>query len=69
MPRRRDAVVRRGMRHVGRAIAGQRLMFTFAVLGSSLYAAMTVASAYVIGSITRTTLVDLVGLAAKGTGA
>jgi ABC-type multidrug transport system fused ATPase/permease subunit len=41
------------MRHVGRAIAGQRLMFTFAVLGSSLYAAMTVASAYVIGDVTE----------------
>jgi ATP-binding cassette, subfamily B, bacterial len=51
--RRRDAVVRRGLRHVGRAIAGQRLMFTFAVLGSSLYAAMTVASAYVIGDVTQ----------------
>src|SRR5690348_4734021 len=51
--RRRDAVVRRGLRHVGRAIAGQPRMFTFAVLGSSLYAAMTVASAYVIGEVTQ----------------
>jgi ATP-binding cassette subfamily B protein len=51
--RRRDAVVRRGLRHVGRAIAGQPGMFTLAVLGSSLYAAMTVASAYVIGAVTQ----------------
>ncbi|MCU1613599.1 MAG: ABC-type multidrug transport system, ATPase and permease component [Frankiales bacterium] len=53
MPRRRDAVVRRGLRHVGRAIAGQPRMFTLALLGSSLYAAMTVASAFVIGAVTQ----------------
>ena len=52
MTRRRDAVVRRGLRHVGRAIREQRGMFTLAVLGSSLYGGMTVASAYVIGEIT-----------------
>ncbi|MEX5720149.1 ABC transporter ATP-binding protein [Geodermatophilus maliterrae] len=52
MPRRRDAVVRRGLRHVGRAITEQPGMFTLAVLASSLYGAMTVASAYVIGGIT-----------------
>ncbi len=52
MPRRRDAVVRRGLRHVGRAVSEQRAMFTLAVLGSSLYAGMTVASAYVIGGVT-----------------
>ena len=52
MSRRRDAVVRRGLRHVGRAIREQRGMFTLAVLGSSLYGGMTVASAYVIGEIT-----------------
>ena len=45
MTRRRDAVVRRGLRHVGRAIREQRGMFALAVLGSSLYGAMTVASA------------------------
>ncbi|MGY2080938.1 ABC transporter ATP-binding protein [Modestobacter sp. SYSU DS0657] len=56
MPRRRDAVVRRGVRHVGRAIAGQPGIFTLAVLGSSLYGAMTVASAYVIGGITERVL-------------
>ena len=39
------------MRHVGRAITEQPGYFTLAVLGSSLYAAMTVASAYVIGGI------------------
>ena len=52
MARRRDAVVRRGLRHVGRAIVEQPGMFTLAVLASSLYGAMTVASAYVIGEIT-----------------
>jgi ATP-binding cassette subfamily B protein len=56
VPRRRDAVVRRGLRHVGRAVSEQPGMFTLAVLGSSLYAAMTVASAYVIGGITERVL-------------
>ena len=49
---RRDAVLRRGFRHIGRAIREQRGMFVLAVLGSSLYGGMTVASAYVIGEIT-----------------
>src|SRR4051812_36416462 len=52
VPRRRDAVVRRGLRHIGLAVSEQPGIFTLAVLGSSLYAAMTVASAYVIGGIT-----------------
>ena len=52
MARRRDAVVRRGLRHVGRAVAEQPGMFTLAVVASALYGAMTVASAYVIGEIT-----------------
>jgi ATP-binding cassette, subfamily B, bacterial len=51
VPRRRDAVVRRGMRHVGRAIAEQPGMFTLAFLASSLYGGMTVASAYVLGEV------------------
>jgi ATP-binding cassette subfamily B protein len=50
--RRRDAVVRRGLRHVGRSIVEQPGMFSLAVLASSLYGAMTVASAWVIGEIT-----------------
>ncbi|TFV68033.1 ABC transporter ATP-binding protein [Blastococcus sp. CT_GayMR20] len=52
MARRRDAVVRRGFRHIGRAITEQPGMFTLAVLASSLYGAMTVASAWVIGEVT-----------------
>jgi ABC-type multidrug transport system fused ATPase/permease subunit len=52
VPRRRDAVVRRGFRHIGRAVSEQPGIFTLAVLGSSLYGGMTVASAYVIGGIT-----------------
>jgi ATP-binding cassette subfamily B protein len=50
--RRRDAVVRRGLRHVQRSIVEQPGMFTLAVLASSVYGAMTVASAWVIGQIT-----------------
>ena len=52
MTRRRDAVVRRGLGHVRRAIVEQPGMFTLAVAASSLYGAMTVASAWVIGEIT-----------------
>ncbi|WP_029430367.1 ABC transporter ATP-binding protein [Blastococcus sp. URHD0036] len=52
MSRRRDAVVRRGFRHIGRAIREQPHMFALAVAASSLYGGMTVASAYVIGEIT-----------------
>ena len=52
MARRRDAVVRRGLRHVGRAITEQRGMFTLALVASSIYGAMTVASAFVIGEVT-----------------
>jgi ATP-binding cassette subfamily B protein len=50
--RRRDAVVRRGLRHVRRSIVEQPGIFTLAVLASSLYGGMTVASAWVIGEIT-----------------
>jgi ATP-binding cassette subfamily B protein len=52
LARRRDAVVRRGLRHVGRAITEQRGMFTLALLASSLYGGMTVVSAFVIGEVT-----------------
>ncbi|PWW24651.1 ABC-type multidrug transport system fused ATPase/permease subunit [Geodermatophilus normandii] len=52
MPRARDAVVRRGLRHVLLSIREQPGMFTLAVLASSVYAAMTVLSAFVVGGIT-----------------
>lgn len=52
MSRRRDAVVRRGLRHIRRAVAEQPRMFTLALLASSVYGAMTVASAWVIGEVT-----------------
>ncbi len=52
MPPARDAVVRRGLRHVGRAISEQPGIFTWAVLASSLYGVMTIASAFVFGEIT-----------------
>ncbi|RFU22619.1 ABC transporter ATP-binding protein [Geodermatophilus marinus] len=41
------------MRHVARAIREQPGMFTLAFVASSLYGAMTVASAYVIGEVTE----------------
>src|SRR3954470_2838903 len=50
--RRRDAVVRRGFRHIRRAVVEQPGMFTLAVLASSVYGGMTVASAYVLGEVT-----------------
>ena len=52
MTRRRDAVVRRGLGHVRRAIVEQPGMFTLAFLASSVYGGMTVASAWVIGKVT-----------------
>ncbi|HEY2674011.1 MAG TPA: ABC transporter ATP-binding protein, partial [Rugosimonospora sp.] len=41
----------RGLRLLGRAIRDEPGMFTFGVLGSSLFAVMTVASAYVVGAV------------------
>ena len=52
MAPRRDPLLRRGFRHIGRAIAEQRGMFALAFVASSLYGGMTVASAYVIGEVT-----------------
>ncbi|HJX42044.1 MAG TPA: ABC transporter ATP-binding protein [Geodermatophilus sp.] len=52
MPRARDAVVRRGLRHVARAVREQPRIFTLAVLASSLYGVMTVLSAFVLGEVT-----------------
>jgi ABC-type multidrug transport system fused ATPase/permease subunit len=49
---RRDPLLRRGFRHIGRAIREQRSMFALAFVASSLYGGMTVASAYVIGEVT-----------------
>jgi ABC-type multidrug transport system fused ATPase/permease subunit len=49
---RRDAVVRRGLRHIRRAIVEQPGMFALALAASTLYGGMTVASAWVIGEVT-----------------
>ena len=49
-------MVRRGLRHIGRAVREQPRIFVLALLGSSLYGGMTVASAYVIGGITERVL-------------
>ncbi|MDK3256050.1 ABC transporter ATP-binding protein [Blastococcus capsensis] len=54
--RRRDAVLRRGFRHIRRAVAEQPRMFALALLASTLYGGMTVASAWVIGEITSRVL-------------
>jgi ATP-binding cassette subfamily B protein len=67
--RRRDAVVRRGLRHVGRSIVEQPGMFALAVAASSLYGAMTVASAYVIGEITDRVLLPSFSAGATTTAA
>ncbi|MDQ1532176.1 MAG: ATP-binding cassette, subfamily bacterial [Microbacteriaceae bacterium] len=56
MARRRDAVLRRGLRHIRLAITEQPGMFTLALLASSLYGGMTVASAWVLGAITTRVL-------------
>ena len=70
MPRRRrEAVVRRGIRHVGRAIALQPRIFAAALLGSTLFAVMTVASAYVIGEITERVVLPSFDEGSAATGA
>ena len=69
MSRPRDAVVRRGLRHIGRAIREQKGMFALAVVGSSLYGGMTVASAYVIGEITDRVLLPSFDTGATTAGA
>ena len=69
MSRPRDAVVRRGMRHIGRAIREQKGMFALAVVGSSIYGGMTVASAYVIGEITDRVLLPSFDTGATTAGA
>ncbi|CAN5182761.1 ABC transporter ATP-binding protein [soil metagenome] len=45
-------VLRRGMRLLGKAISEQRGIFTLALAGSALFAAMTVGTAFVLGEIT-----------------
>ena len=44
-------VLGEGLRVLGRAISDQRRLFTFAVLGSAVFATMTIASAYVTGAV------------------
>jgi ATP-binding cassette, subfamily B, bacterial len=53
---RRDPLLRRGFRHIGRAIREERGMFALAFVASSIYGGMTVASAYVIGEVTNRVL-------------
>jgi ATP-binding cassette subfamily B protein len=56
-PRARDRrVVLRGFAVLGRGVAQQPLAFTIAVLGSALWALMTVGQAYVLGRITQHTV-------------
>ena len=49
-------VVLRGFAVLGRGVAEQKWAFTIAVLGSTLWALMTVAQAYVLGRITENTV-------------
>jgi ATP-binding cassette, subfamily B, bacterial len=46
-------IMRAGLRVLGVAVRAEPLVFTLAVLGSALYAAMTVASALVLGEVTE----------------
>ena len=49
-------VVLRGFAVLGRGAAQQKLAFTISVLGSSLWALMTVGQAYVLGRVTQNTV-------------
>ncbi len=52
MPRPHDRVLRRGFRLIGQAIRTQPKIFTAALVGSALFGAMSVGSAYVMGEVT-----------------
>ncbi|CAN5399774.1 ABC transporter ATP-binding protein [soil metagenome] len=52
MPRPHDPVLRNGFRLIGRAIRSQPRIFTLALIGSALFGAMSVGSAYVMGQVT-----------------
>lgn len=52
MPRPRDPVLRRGFRLIGQGIRTQPKIFTTALIGSALFGAMSVGSAYVMGEVT-----------------
>ncbi len=54
-PHRRKVVLR-GLAVLARGVAEQRLAFTVSVLGSTLWAVMTVGQAYVLGRITQNTV-------------
>ena len=53
MPAASTSTLRRGLFVVGQGIRQQRWWFTVAVLGSALYAVMTVGTAWVIGKVTH----------------
>ena len=52
MPRPHDRVLRRGFRLIGQAIRAQPKIFAAALVGSALFGAMSVGSAYVMGAVT-----------------
>jgi len=52
VPRPHDPVLRNGFRLIGRAIRSQPRIFTLALIGSALFGAMSVGSAYVMGQVT-----------------
>jgi ATP-binding cassette subfamily B protein len=66
---KRQPVVLRGLAVLGRGVAQQRRAFTISVLGSSLWAFMTVGQAYVLGRITQQTVLPALKAGHVGTGA
>ena len=66
---KRRPVVLRGLAVLFRGVAQQRRAFTISVLGSSLWAFMTVGQAYVLGRITQQTVLPALKAGHVGTGA
>jgi ATP-binding cassette subfamily B protein len=66
---KRRPVVLRGLTVLWRGVAQQRRAFTISVLGSSLWAFMTVGQAYVLGRITQQTVLPALKAGHVGTGA
>src|ERR1700712_2039609 len=66
---KRRPVVLRGLAVLWRGVAQQRRAFTISVIGSSLWAFMTVGQAYVLGRITEQTVLPALKAGHVGTGA
>jgi ATP-binding cassette subfamily B protein len=66
---KRRPVVLRGLAVLGRGVAQQRKAFAISVIGSSLWAFMTVGQAWVLGRITQNTVLPALKAGHVGTGA